>query len=233
MKLIVIGDVHGRSSWKNLIDHSALNVFVGDYFDPYDDISFEDLKQNFLDIIKFKIQYPENVVLLYGNHDYHYFYKGDRSTRYDYMHAGDIMHLFTEFAHLFYGVAYSPSDNYLISHAGLTKEWADKYLKDINSESPVKTIESAINNLWESDKLPFAFEPNYWPGDCYGTSPTHSPIWVRDETLYRHAFNMNLSWIQIMGHTQHIDIIKTGRVTENLIFVDCLGETEKSFETFI
>lgn len=233
MKLIVIGDIHGRESWKNLIDHSALNVFVGDYFDPYDDIPFEKMRDNFFDIMKFKMQYPDNVVLLYGNHDMHYFYEGDRSTRYDYNHAADIQHLFAQYKHLFYGVAYSPNEKFLISHAGLTKPWAEKYLLNITPESSVKSIEKEINSIWERDKYPFCFEANCWPGDYYGTSPQHSPVWVRSETLYKYAFNKELPWKQVVGHTQFIKIVEEGKVTKNLVFVDCLGTVPQAYEIFL
>lgn len=67
MKYNVIGDIHGRVCWKELIISNAINIFVGDYFSPYDDISFEDCKKNFLEIIEYKKEHPETV-LLYGNH---------------------------------------------------------------------------------------------------------------------------------------------------------------------
>ena len=72
MKYNIIGDIHGRKEWNNLVSPEDMNIFLGDYFDPYDNIDFDDLKNNFLDIMGFKINYPNNVILLYGNHDYHY-----------------------------------------------------------------------------------------------------------------------------------------------------------------
>ena len=66
----IIGDIHGRDAWKRLVDESCINIFVGDYFDPYDRIHFMDLQYNFMEIIEYKKKHPENVVLLYGNHDY-------------------------------------------------------------------------------------------------------------------------------------------------------------------
>ena len=43
-KFNVIGDIHGRTKWKELVKDDAVNIFVGDYFDPYDDYTFEELK---------------------------------------------------------------------------------------------------------------------------------------------------------------------------------------------
>ena len=47
----IIGDIHGRDAWKRLVDEDCINIFVGDYFDPYDKIHFMDLQYNFMEII--------------------------------------------------------------------------------------------------------------------------------------------------------------------------------------
>lgn len=38
----IIGDIHGRTCWKDLVREDCVNIFVGDYFDPYDGIQFEE-----------------------------------------------------------------------------------------------------------------------------------------------------------------------------------------------
>ena len=35
MKYNIIGDIHGRTSWKELVIEDGINIFVGDYFSPY------------------------------------------------------------------------------------------------------------------------------------------------------------------------------------------------------
>ncbi len=77
MKTIVIGDIHGRSIWKNIIDKEKefdKVVFVGDYFDSKI-YSAQEQIDNFLNIIDFKqsIREDQEVILLIGNHDLHYF----------------------------------------------------------------------------------------------------------------------------------------------------------------
>lgn len=230
MKLIVIGDIHGRKNWKDLIDKSAVNVFVGDYFDPYEDYEFDELKQNFLDIMRFKIQYPENVVLLYGNHDYHYARtEHAESSRYDSYNSPLIRDLFEAHKHLFYGVAYSPDEKHIITHAGITSDWIKQYLPSVNEKTPLKKLEMLINNLWETNHEAFSFANNCAFYDFYGTTPTQSPIWIRPETLERHALNLNKEWIQIVGHTQFEDIVEY----KNLVFVDVLGRKTKAYEKII
>ena len=68
MKTIVIGDIHGRTIWKQIVRHNTFDkvVFEGDYFDSFD-ISVKDQLKNFNEIIKFKERFPDKVVLLIGN----------------------------------------------------------------------------------------------------------------------------------------------------------------------
>jgi hypothetical protein len=100
-KIMSIGDIHGRDSWKSHIFGSNLNyeswrreadndivsfmadqypilqsldkiVFIGDYVDSFT-IGNVDMLRNLEEIIHFKKTYPEKVVLLLGNHDIQYF----------------------------------------------------------------------------------------------------------------------------------------------------------------
>ena len=76
MTIIPIPDIHGLTKWKNIVEEfSNIDkfVFLGDYLDPYQNISEEDLINNLLQIINFKITHPHQVELLLGNHDTHYF----------------------------------------------------------------------------------------------------------------------------------------------------------------
>ncbi len=68
----IIGDIHGRDTWKRLVDDNCVNVFVGDYFDPYLDFTIEELERNFMEIVEYKRKHRKNTVLLYGNHDMDY-----------------------------------------------------------------------------------------------------------------------------------------------------------------
>ena len=74
MKTIMIGDIHGRDTWKQIIaqEPDAYRiVFLGDYFDSFDIKGVEQL-HNFNEIIKFKQETHQDVIMLFGNHDYHY-----------------------------------------------------------------------------------------------------------------------------------------------------------------
>lgn len=56
----IIGDIHGRDCWKRFVDDNLINVFIGDFLDPYTySISFDDCKHNFWEIIDYKEQHPD------------------------------------------------------------------------------------------------------------------------------------------------------------------------------
>ena len=76
MKLIALGDIHGRSIWKDIVNlekDANKIVFIGDYFDSHNSgYSGNRQIENFKDIIAFKEANPDKVITLTGNHDYHY-----------------------------------------------------------------------------------------------------------------------------------------------------------------
>lgn len=118
----IIGDIHGRTNWKGLVGEDFINIFIGDYFDPYTWTPFFKLQQNFQEIIDFKKQLPDKVILLYGNHDYEYLQGiSEESSRYDFLNANKITKLLAENESLFQGVAYAIGERYIVTHAGITK----------------------------------------------------------------------------------------------------------------
>lgn len=222
----IIGDIHGRDAWKRLVDEDCINIFVGDYFDPYGEIHFMDLQFNFNEIIEYKKKHPENVVLLYGNHDYNYF-SGiyEKSNRFDDKNAETITWLLMKTIDLFEGVAYAIGEDYLVTHAGVTSDWKNAYLPHITDISPIK-MAAAINDLWKKDKKPFSFSTNCYGRDWYGENPHHSPIWVRPESLCLHNLYKGTNVKQIVGHTRLREIAEA----EGVIMVDCLEFVEQSYK---
>lgn len=151
-KYNIIGDIHGMTNWKKFVKDDAVNVFLGDYFDPYTNISFEKLKESFESIIEFKKNHPETVLLL-GNHDTHYIYKRKESSRYIYSNCDDIYQLFMDNINCFTGVAFAPNSHYLCSHAGFSKSWintlSSRYKVDIpETIDDAKVLANWANNLF-------------------------------------------------------------------------------------
>lgn len=221
----IIGDIHGRTGWKELVRDDSVNIFVGDYFDPYEPLSSLHLIHNFVDILSFAAQHPDTV-LLYGNHDLHYLFGGDRSSRYDASNAATYGRLFAETKSMFRGVAYAIGDSALVTHAGVTRPWYEKHIGSYQGE-PVAAVADKINALWNTDKQSFAFDTSN-PYDCYGESPVQSPLWIRPWTLVEHNLFAATAYAQIFGHTQMSDL---SLVDTKLICVDCLGSVTRSFTT--
>jgi len=241
MRYTVIGDIHGRRVWEDLVDPSTVNIFVGDYFDPYDPIPFEALKENFLEIIKFAKTYPDTILLM-GNHDLHYIHRDDHS-RMNVEHYREILQLFLDNISLFDGIAVAIDKDTLISHAGVTDDWLATTgftKKEYNAydladwcnqlfwdgyEEHTRNDE-VVENGWFSPKLSqmrhFMFSNKAGWGDRAGTTSTQSPVWVRPQTLINH--NALPNGVQIVGHTQMNRLAPEISLEDNIIIVDCLGQ---------
>ena len=152
MKTIIIGDVHGRDQWKQIVAQEKdadTVIFLGDYFDSFD-ISAVEQMHNFKEIVEFKEtsftnagtedQHKTRVIMLIGNHDYHYFPEiNDSSTSgYQIRMAMVIKQLIGEKReHL--QVAHR-IDEFVFSHAGISSEWLDDTVVDWTEENMVDKI---------------------------------------------------------------------------------------------
>lgn len=72
MKTLVIGDVHGRLCWLDIIEKENPDkvVFLGDYVSTHQLISSDQQCSNLEDILNYKEENPDKVILLRGNHKY-------------------------------------------------------------------------------------------------------------------------------------------------------------------
>ncbi len=76
MKICVISDIHGSTSWETIVDREYDNVdrfiFLGDYIDDkYQQSSPSEQIENLERIVEFKEEF-QSVDLLIGNHDLQY-----------------------------------------------------------------------------------------------------------------------------------------------------------------
>lgn len=222
MKYNIIGDIHGRKRWRELVKPDAVNIFLGDYLDPYPEEGQQLITEewgNLHDIMRFKREHPETVLLL-GNHDLHYIWQ-EHSSRYNSMCA--MMYNLYFMEHLAdFQLAYAIGDRALVTHAGVTDKWLR--LAGMEHLKTPKAIADRLNSMLSGDlqleKLTAGF--SFEKGDYSGTSPTASPVWVRPETLLEH--NALPDCLQIVGHTQVPELMRA----ENVCFCDCLGHAAQS-----
>lgn len=204
MKTIVLGDIHGRICWYDIIEKENPDriIFLGDYVSTHDkNISIEQQCSNLEDILNFKEGFGENCILLRGNHDMqHLAYSWAECSGYFPHVAQWMVGIKDRFLRLTQWVYIQ--DDLVFSHAGIT----DQFWEYLNLGEPTKDNILKINEL-EPSPL-FGFTSNRF-GDYYGDSPTQPLTWVRPVTLMEH----NIGWKQVVGHTR----VKTpGELTQQL-----------------
>ena len=213
MKILVLGDIHARTCWKEIINKESPDkiVFLGDYVSTHEHVSDDDQIKNFDDILKFKESNHDEVVLLRGNHDMQHL-MGNEGV----FQCSGFFPIVSSWCQKNYERILKNTqwvhiiDKYLFSHAGISETWFN--------EVPVK-------NYIDINKLPpselFGFRPDtIW--DMYGDSKTQGCTWIRPETLARDSI---IGYTQIIGHTiveKVVDIQQSVRQKQHIICCDCL-----------
>ena len=165
MKVLVIGDVHGRKFWREAIKNYSEQVdkiiFLGDYLDPYSQEirdnpdsmecnSFDDvggLLRMLNDIISLKKNEPDKYILLTGNHTDSYIWsKFNAATRTDYDNWELYHKFFSQNLNLFNLVWVE--NNVIFSHAGISEDWARVYCASNNVKfSSILDTAKMLQNL--------------------------------------------------------------------------------------
>ena len=216
MSILIIPDIHGRSFWKKAVDENMDKVdkiiFLGDYLDPYhwENITRKEAISNFDDIIKFKIDNKDKVILLLGNHDFPYIDKKIFYTRsrYDSSNAYHIEEMFRSHRSLFQ-LAYDEKIGdklYLFTHAGLTPHWYEKH-KELIGDLTVKNL----NYLYEiPGGIKSLCEASYYRGgwDQFGSIVWCDVVEMAEDSQHMKevegvSINDKLPWdYQVFGHSQ-------------------------------
>lgn len=215
MKILAIGDIHGRTIWQRFVNPELYDkiIFIGDYFDSWD-VKGEDQIRNFLNIMEFKHKYPDKVVLLIGNHDFHYLDMGEQYSGFQKGFQYSIKPLMEE--NLKHMVMCYRYEDFLFTHAGVTNTW----LKNVGytGEDPVDIF---INDLFTYTPKQFCFMPGP-KNDGYGNEITQGPLWVRPEALRQDALRAGAApgrlWTHVVGHTARTSMV----ITEDIICIDVL-----------
>ena len=193
MKTVIVGDIHGRTVWKDIQKKEQPDkmVFLGDYVSTHESISSLQQIDNLKNILALKEQNPERFILLRGNHDMqHLGYKWASCSGLDlyvlnFMSNIDVKNRFLDCTQWIYEME-SGNQRILCSHAGITQVWMNNCnfhsVTDINKQPPSEL---------------FAFCPDS-PYDGCGESITQPCTWVRPTSLRENALP---GYTQIVGHT--------------------------------
>lgn len=216
--LVVIGDVHGRRQWKEIVERHPKDriLFLGDYCDPYDPGLSEGAVSNLEEIIRLKSREPDRIVLLLGNHDMHYldryFPKG---TRYDEVQAPQLKRIFAANRALF---CYAHEERgYLFTHAGISRKWW-KRLRSLSPGVDACSVAECLNAA--SGKTMSAMR---WVGsERGGTKPCSGPFWADLEETCAPVAGLH----QVVGHSRVDWISEVSDGEGSIIYCDALEEGE-------
>jgi hypothetical protein len=225
MKLITIGDLHGKPVWKKIkpekYDHV---IFIGDYVDSdvFDDNA---VYANLKALIQWKEAFPEKIILLWGNHDLAYFYGGHERHYCSGFRPAMLSRLFSFYTH--YRSCFQAAfqvQSYLWTHAGVVQRWYDHYIHTEILPSD-ENLAATLNRLFDQ-----YYEPLYHVSAFRGGLHEDGGIfWAH----YAETFENPLQGFhQIVGHSKTYDGIVTanhyGKET-SLTYVDCLHERTEFF----
>ncbi|TAD87851.1 MAG: hypothetical protein EAY75_05820 [Bacteroidetes bacterium] len=222
MTTIALGDTHGRTYWKHILEQEPKAnkiVFIGDYFDTFEPISTDSQLANFLEILELKKQQPQRVVLLMGNHDFHYL-PNAQETYSGYKHFLALLlqpYLQKAIDEQWLQICHVEPP-FLFSHAGVSSTWCQNHHIGTNLNPLAFTL--AINNLLHTNLKAFAFAmgPNHSP---YGDDACQGPLWIRPKSLFKDAVP---GYTQVVGHTQQAEM----SISPKLTLIDTLG-TAKTY----
>lgn len=224
MRTVQIGDIHGRKEWKEIVNKEEKAdriVFTGDYWDSFD-VPFADQDVNFHDLMAFKKEQGIRVVMLLGNHDFHYCpwaqQVGERYSGFQHKYKHLIQHELQEaFEKSYIDIAHSIGD-VLFTHAGVTKTWWEA-VKDKLPIKPWNELAGQLNELFLADPMLFGFTGYDNSGDDVQASPT----WVRPRSLSLDAVE---HWRQVVGHTRVREIVN---IQDRIWLTDVLENKKRQY----
>ena len=209
---IVFGDIHGLTHWKKAVAENpgCRYIFLGDYPDPYEYIEPKQLMDNLKEIIQLKKDRYDDVILLLGNHDLHYFSPHiEMSTRFDFAIEEEVRTLFLENLHLF---AYAFQEGKRIfTHAGISEKW---FCDDFKGDAE-KNIAEQLNNPLSS-QLSALYRCGAVRGGVRGA--VGGIFWADIDELRKPL----QGYSQYVGHNRVGDIFEYTANSGKITFCDCL-----------
>jgi predicted phosphodiesterase len=224
-KILFIGDIHGRLIWKDIIEkeNPDLTIFLGDYVSTHEGISANQQLSNLEDILNYKKDNIDKVILLRGNHDCQMLgYSWAECSGYDpevfkYMSESSFRERFLKFTQWVYLI---PDTNIICSHAGIST----KFLENVNNykifPKEWRNNPNIINYIKPCEL--FGFTPCKL-SDYTGISATQPCTWIRPQALIEYGIPY---YIQIVGHTPVKEITNITNDNINIWLCDCLDNKQ-------
>ena len=249
-KIMTIGDIHGRTCWKEFGDIKTLlmaepeaagfggfvpdyqrYVFIGDYTDSFTETNVT-IRENLLEIIRFKTLYPEHVILLWGNHDVQYWknlpwlpLKTHVSGFRPEAHY-ELFEIFNTNRDLFQ-LAFQVN-NYLWTHAGVQYGWYHQtFTKAIKGRGMEDmTIAEQLNEAFNY-RVDCLFDVDWYRG---GNKKVGGPLWCSKQYMTNNPLK---NTHQIIGHTATDGIKKYTIKNSTVTFCDVLKDSDEFYTVTI
>ena len=221
-EIIVIGDVHGRTFWRDAVKGDVEDkffIFLGDYIDPYpsEAITPKMAFEVFKEIVDFKKQHMVNVILLIGNHDATYMSPKLENDRCDYLHMAEINAFIEENRRLFQ-MCYMEErgKKFLFSHAGIMPGWLDECGLEKD-----ETLFDRLNQMWWDDDPELYEHLSKVSFYRMGMSKYGSMVWADIHEMARLDDEKCVmkDYYQIIGHTRVND--ERGFICSAFADLDC------------
>lgn len=226
MKIIAIWDIHWRTTWKDIVlkNNFDIVVFIWDYFDTYEDISIDQQVKNFHDILEFKKNNRDKVIMLLWNHDYQYLdFVDEVYSWFNPVTKLQVSKVLTESLEWWLIQMAYQYWKLLFTHAWVSLSWYTSLIwreySQLN-DNEIWEIADHINNIvgvWWMQ----AFSFYRWDKSYTWDNKDQSPIWIRPKALCSDM----IEWITYVSwHTEQKDImvIKHEVMDSKLILIDCL-----------
>lgn len=249
MKTVSIGDIHGSNKWKlllfgtitptleeinNIVNQFDKIIFIGDYVDSFD-VDNIIIIENLLEIINLKKNYPDKIILLWGNHDVFYYtlnYTRDNVSGIRPEITQELNQIFRSNYRLFQ-FAYQYK-NYIWTHAGIHQGWwvhyvlpkitgkkESRFKQYLNGDENIADI---LNLMWEFQDDSLFMVSHHRVKYGFGGKRVGSPLWAaKIEICNKPLRDFN----QIFGHTRQENIKIYNRYNNNLYLIDALNTDDK------
>lgn len=224
-KILAVADSHGSSipltiAERNL-DCFDKVIFLGDFLD-HEDKEYEEQKENFLKVMKFKKANPEKVKILIGNHDANYIVPELYGWQYE--HETEIKKMILR--NLEYIDLGFMAGKWIFTHAGVSGIWFYNQLKN----DGFNIQDDKVPDIQFSNEFLNQYNDRLHNGDFsilrftgitgYGDEITQNPLWIRPDSLKIAAVS---GFNQVVGHTAVPDEERIQKKdTDVLLFLDSL-----------
>lgn len=217
MKLLIIGDLHGKNYWEEIrVNRYDKIIFLGDYVDHWNE-SDEHIYRNLQNLILLKEEYPERLELLLGNHDIQYLHYPK------YLCSGFRQSMQPELSRLFnlkaplFKIAWQKNDH-IFTHAGITNAWYREFLQ-IPRVAQLKEENDTLAGLLNKTEQTAERDILHRAGVLRGGYGSGGVTWADRQEL---ASDMLTGYHQVVGHTITREVIRQGNADQSVTFIDVL-----------